>query len=406
MLKNPKQNKPAIWAISWMSFCWSFSSLMVFSILPAFLTDVIQVSHTTIGVLEGLAMSAAFLAKIFSGFLSDLFGNRLFFIFLGSTLTTISKGLLAIAMGASSIFAARFLDRFSKGIRSAPSEALLSELTSRRLYGTTYGLRQSLYTLGAVLGAVSAMVLMIQTKNNYQLIFTLAIIPAFIATLFAFYFMIWPPNNDHNKAISPKKYPNLTIWGHWHLVKKLPTNFWKILAIFSFLMMARFSEAFLSLRAKELGCSISMLPMVIIVMDVVHALIAFPCGKISDQTCHKKFLLSGFSVLILANFVVMVSTDLFPFFMGVALAGAHMGITQGLIRTMIANSTPRKLRGTAFSLFYLVTGFSIFCGNTLAGLLADSWGLNYTFLGGALVTIVGCFLLSLEIFLPKAAPQS
>ncbi len=402
MVKPPRQNQAAIWAISWMSFCWSFSSLMVFSILPAYLADVIKVSHTTIGILEGVAMSAAFLAKIFSGFLSDLLGNRLFFIFVGSLLTTLSKGLLSLAVGASSIFTARFLDRFSKGIRSAPSEALLSELASKKFFGTTYGLRQSLYTLGAVLGALCSMVLMIQTNNHYKLIFTLSIIPAAIATVLALYFMVSPQKEMPQRTSTPRRHLPLSLHGHWQLMGKLPLRFWKILGIFSLLMMARFSEAFLSLRAKELGCTVSLLPMVIIIMDIVHALIAFPSGKISDQTCHKRFLLGGFVVLIVANFVVMVSNSLLPFFVGVALAGAHMGITQGLIRTMIAESTPPTLRGTAFSFFYLVTGLSILFGNSLAGLLADTWGLDYTFLGGALITTGGCSLLALEIYFPKA----
>ena len=386
------QDSKALWLVSWMSFAWSCSTLMIFAILPAFLIDELGVSHLHLGLMEGVAVGASFASKVFAGVASDLTKNRKTLIVYGSFFSACAKIFFAFAPGLYWVFSARFLDRVSKGFRSAPTDALIADLSGKRFYGHVYGIRQGMYTLGAVFGAALAMLIMHFSNNNYRLVFTLSGVPAFLAVILACYLRNPQQEKTHTRKTSYLKkgwFRSLIV--HFPSLKRLPRFYWFTLAIVAILMMARFSEAFLTLKVKELGCPISCLPLVIVLMDIVHAAVAVFCGKLTDRFSAAQLLLFGLSWFVFTHLLVMLADNLLFAYLGLVAVGVHMGMTQGLLRVLIAQATPKNLRGTGFSLFYLVSGCSILIGNSLAGYLSQSFGLSYAFLGGASLSLAAAF---------------
>ncbi|WP_052046306.1 MFS transporter [Candidatus Paracaedibacter symbiosus] len=372
--------KSGLWGISWMSFFWSASSLMVVALLPTFLTEELGASHTKMGIIEGVAIFIAFLSKVFSGVLSDIFRTRKPLIAVGSLFTILVKLIFATASSIGWIFVARSLDRLSKGIRSSPTDALIADLSSKVERGKSYGLRQSLYTMGAVVGSFTAIVLMYVSDHNYRLVFLLSAIPATIALAILFKVVKQPTIQNELK-------PKNTTW-QFSDIQFLPPKFWKFLFISFILMLARFSEAFITLRAKSVGWTITLLPILLIAMELVHAAVAYPMGKLSDRYSKKSLLLNGIITLMITNMVFLQFNSILGVLAGALLAGLHMGMTQGLLSTLVAESTPAELRGTAFALYYLSSGTAVLIGNTLAGHLSDSIGTRGPFYGGLIFTSI------------------
>lgn len=393
---SPETIKSGLWGISWMSFFWSASSLMVFALLPTFLTEELGASHTKLGVIEGVAIFIAFLSKFLSGVLSDIFRTRKPLIAIGSFFTIIVKVIFALATSISWIFVARSIDRLSKGIRSSPTDALIADLSPKSERGKSYGLRQSMYTMGAVVGSFSAATLMYFGSNNYRLIFMLSAIPATVAFIILLTIVKQP-------AIQNELKPKNSSW-QVSDVKLLPASFWKLLFISFILMLARFSEAFIILRAKSVGWLIPLLPVLLIAMELVHAAAAYPMGKLSDRYTKKSLLLKGIMVLVITNFVFIQFSSVVGVLVAAMLAGLHMGMTQGLLSTLVAESTPAELRGTAFALYYLSSGTAVLIGNSLAGHLSDTFGTMGPFMGGIIFTSIASIFLFFMIREAKVTP--
>lgn len=390
-------NAATLKSVAWMSFLWSLSSLMVFSVLPAFLVDELKMGHAHIGVLEGIAISSSFISKFLSGFLSDVLKERKPLIMVGTILSAATKPLFAICNGTGMMFGIRFTDRLSKGIRSAPTDALIADLSESNDYASNFGLRQSLYTFGAVAGALIAMIIMLLSGNNYRLVFALSFIPALLA-IAVLWFLVKPDPRTHPCATRQFQFKDMKL----SYLKGLPPTFWWLMVSFFFLMLARFSEAFLTLKAKEVGWIISLLPLLIIVMDLVHAGIAWPSGKYADRISRKNMLIIGLWLTIAAQLILAYVTSVPGVLIGIIVQGLHMGTTQGLLKAMIAQSTPAHLRGTAFSLFFMISGFAIFLSNTIAGNLSHSFGLYATFLCGAFFTSLSLAVIYLASVRQKA----
>lgn len=371
-------------AVAIMSFCWSTSSLMVFSVLPAFLVDELGTSHVKIGLMEGVAVFLAFAAKVVTGICSDLWRVRKPFILLGTVFTVLTKGFFFFANSIYFIFAARFFDRIAKGVRSAPTDALLADLGNQRTYGSVYGIRQALYTFGGVCGALAATLCMFSSNNSYRLVFLVAIIPAAISLWICIYFVAGPELPEH-------KHGQSSLWVLKD-IRFLPTEFWLLMVVTTFLMLARFSEAFLSLRAKELAWPVFLLPVLIIVMDLVHAAVALLVGRSEDKFPKRSLLLVGLAFFVLADFILAIAYNNLLVVAGFVCIGVHMGITQGLLRALVARSTPAYLRGTAFAIFYMVSGLGVLIGNGLAGYCADKFGLYSVFICGGILSFVALFL--------------
>ena len=363
-----------IWVLGFVSLLMDVSSEMIHSLLPVFMVTVVGASALTIGLIEGVAEATALIVKVFSGALSDWWGRRKPLAVFGYGLGAISKPLFAIATGAGTVLAARFIDRVGKGIRGAPRDALIADLTPAEVRGAAFGLRQSLDTVGAFVGPLLAIGLMIAWANDFRAVFWVAAIPGFLAVALLLAGVREPARAAGAPRINPVALASL---------RRLSGAYWWVVAIGAAFTLARFSEAFLVLRALEGGVPIALTPLVLIAMNVVYAASAYPFGWLSDRVRHGRLLVLGIALLIAANLVLAYSNHWAWVWLGVSLWGLHMGATQGLLATMVAATAPADLRGTAYGFFNLLSGGALLAASLIAGLLWDQLGAPYTFLAGA-----------------------
>lgn len=363
-----------IWVLGFVSMLMDISSEMIHSLLPLFMVTTLGASAFTVGLIEGLAESAALIVKVFSGTLSDYLGRRKGLAIFGYALGALTKPLFAMAPGIGIVLTARLLDRIGKGIRGAPRDALVADIAPPHLRGAAFGLRQSIDTVGAFLGPLLAVGLMLLWANDFRAVFWVAVIPGLMAVALLFFGLREPEHNQTKKRTNPIRRENL---------KRLGGSYWWVVGIGAIFTLARFSEAFLVLRAQQSGVPIALVPLVMVAMNVIYALSAYPFGKLSDRVSHTKLLALGLVVLIAAD-VMLATSDHWSFVLtGVALWGIHMGITQGLLATMVANAAPVDLRGTAYGFFNLMSGLALLVASGIAGLLWDRLGASFTFYAGA-----------------------
>jgi MFS family permease len=356
---------------------------MIFSLLPLFVTEVLGASKTTLGLIEGAAIFAAFAFKVFAGVLSDYWRNRKRLIVWGTWLGLCAKPLFVLATGSMWVMAARALDRVSKGVRSSPTDALIADLAQDSQRASSYGLRQMLYVLGAVVGVGVAALVMWLSGDQYRLVFALALLPNALALVLLYRYVPEPATLGHS---GPQ-------W-HWRDLGQLPPAFWQFLAVVFVLMLARFSEAFLVLKAKDIGWASRYVPLLLIPMDLVHALVAYPFGRLGDRYKRQRLLFQSLWVFLAADVVFVTQHNVPGLVLGFLLMGLHMGMSQGLLSTLVAQVTPGHLRGTAFAVYYLTCGTAVLLGNTLAGQLADRLGIVAPFVGGTLWVLLSLLLLS------------
>lgn len=372
--RSLKQMPISIWVLGLVSLFMDISSEMIHSLLPLFLVGTLGASTITVGLIEGLAESTALIVKVFSGVISDYIGKRKLLAVAGYGLAALTKPLFAIAPSVSTVLAARLLDRVGKGIRGAPRDALVADLAPPHMRGAAFGLRQSLDTLGALLGPLLAMSLMLLWGNNFRAVFWTAVIPGTLAVALL---VIGVPETKHQftqKRTNPISKNNL---------KRLNSSYWWVVGIGSFLSLARFSGAFLLLRAQQGGIPIAYVPLVMACMNMVFSGSAYPFGKLSDRMKHSNLLILGLIVLIAADIVLASNVSWVAIFTGVSLWGLHMGMTQGLLSAMIAHTSPADLRGTAYGFFNLISGVSALIASLAAGFLWENLGASFTFYTGA-----------------------
>jgi MFS family permease len=383
----------SIWMLGFVSLFMDVSSELIHSLLPVFMVSSLGASMLIVGIVEGVAEATALIVKVFSGTVSDYLGRRKHLAVLGYGLGAISKPLFALALTVEWVFVARFMDRIGKGIRGAPRDALIADLTPPTIRGAAYGLRQSLDTVGAFLGPLLAVGLMLAWSNDFRTVFWFALLPAVLAVLLLVFGVQEPePPRDRRRLESPVR---------WETLGELGQAYWWVVAVGSVFTLARFSEAFLILRAQQLGLPDAFAPLVLVVMNLLFAASAYPIGKLSDRTSHRTLLIAGLAVLIAADLVLAQAAALGAVGVGVALWGLHMGITQGLLATMVSHAAPAHLRGTAFGLFNLASGIAMLAASVLAGLLWDRVGAATTFYCGA-----GFSLLALVMLGARGAPPA
>ena len=363
----------AVWALGFVSMLMDISSELVHSLLPVFMVTVLGASALTVGLIEGAAEATALIVKVFSGTLSDYFGRRKPLTVLGYGMAAVAKPLFALATTAGLVLAARLFDRIGKGIRGAPRDALIADITPPAVRGAAFGLRQALDTVGAFVGPLLAIGLMVLWANDFRAVFWVAVIPAVLSVALLLFGVQEPAAPASKRGVNPLTRENL---------RRLSRRYWWVVAIGAVFTLARFSEAFLILRAQQGGLPIALAPLVLVVMNVVYALAAYPFGKLSDRSRHAPLLGAGLLVLLLADGVLAYSNHWTWVGAGVALWGLHMAMTQGLLAAMVANAAPAELRGTAFGLFNLVSGVAMLVASGLAGLLWDQLGASFTFLAG------------------------
>jgi MFS family permease len=375
-----------VWALGFVSLLMDVSSEIVHSLLPLFLTTTLGVSVALVGLVDGLAESTAAIVKIFSGFLSDRLGRRKPLILLGYGMAAASKPLFPLAGGFGLVLGARLADRIGKGLRGAPRDALVADVTAESIRGRAYGLRQALDTTGAFLGPLLAIAFMSLFAGDMRAVFWVAVIPASLAVLLV---VIGVEDRaqaaDTNKARAPIRFQDIAL---------LDRSFWSVVVIGVMFTLARFSEAFLILEANSEGLPLVFAPLVLVVLNIVYALGAYPAGALSDHYRSGRLLLLGLVTLIAADLTLAFSPGIVATFVGIALWGAHMALTQGLFSKLVAEHAPARLRGSAFGLFNLFTGIAMFFASVIAGLLWDFFGPAATFLiGGGFAFATGAMML-------------
>lgn len=377
---SPLRQLPAsIWVLGFVSLLMDVSSEMIHSLLPLFMVGTLGVSVVVVGLIEGLAEATALTVKVFSGVISDYFGKRKALAVIGYALGALTKPLFALASGAGLIFSARMLDRVGKGIRGAPRDALVADIAPPELRGAAFGLRQSLDTVGAFLGPLIAVALMLLWANNFRAVFAVAIIPSVLAVVLLLFGVHDPDARATKPRVNPISRANL---------KRLSASYWWVVGVGAMFTLARFSEAFLVLRAEQTGVAVALVPLVMVVMNLVYSASAYPFGQLSDRMPHLRLLMWGLAVLVLADAVLALSTHWAGMLAGVALWGVHMGMTQGLLAAMVADVAPADLRGTAYGFFNLLSGIALLMASVVAGVLWQSFGATATFGAGAVFSLL------------------
>ncbi len=377
-----------IWALGVVSMFMDISSELIHSLLPVFMGTVLGASMATIGLVEGVAEATASVTKVFSGVVSDWLGKRKMLAVLGYGLAAVTKPLFPLAHSIGWVFTARFIDRLGKGIRGAPRDALVAEIAPEELRGAAYGLRQSIDSVGAFVGPLLALVLMAWFGNDIRKVLWVAVVPAFISVAVLVLGVREPAHPPRNSgARNPLARANIT---------RLPLRYWLIVLLGAVFTLARFSEAFLVLRAQEVGLGLGYVPLVLIAMNVVYTASAYPAGAAADRLNQRTLLNVGLVILIAADFVLAAAASPASALVGASLWGLHMGLTQGLLAKLVADAAPGELRGTAFGIFNLVSGGALLLASVLAGALWTAYGPPATFLTGAsfaaiaLLVILAC----------------
>ena len=369
-----------VWALGIVSLLMDVSSEMIHALLPLYLVTVLGTSTLTVGIIEGIAEATASIVKIFSGALSDRLGKRKLLAALGYGLAAFTKPIFPLADSVGWLVAARFIDRVGKGIRGAPRDALIADLSPPEVRGASFGLRQTLDTIGAFLGPLLAIGLMLLFANNFTLVFWIAVIPSFLSLAVILLGVSDPDRPAGAKGVrAPLARAELA---------RLGMAYWLVVAVATVFTLARFSEAFLLLRAQSVGLPLALVPAVMVVMNIVYAFAAWPAGALSDRIGRYGVLIGGFAILAVADLVLAFATSTLAVGLGVALWGLHMGLTQGLLASLVADTAPADLRGTAFGMFNLVTGIATLAASIVAGALWDIAGPSATFVAGAIFTIV------------------
>lgn len=387
---RPERIPPGVWALGFVSLLMDVSSEMIHSLLPLFMVTVLGTGALAVGIVEGLAESVALVVKVFSGALSDFLGRRKPLVLFGYSLGALTKPLFAMASSLELVVSARLLDRVGKGLRGAPRDALVADITPPQLRGAAFGLRQSLDTVGAFLGPLLAVALMLLWANDFRAVFWVAVVPGLLAVGLLHFGVQEPAQIQIHTRNNPVSLDNLA---------RLERAYWWVVGIGAVFTLARFSEAFLVLRAQQGGMPLAFVPLVMVAMNAVYACSAYPFGKLADRAGHRMLLILGLLVLIAADMELAWASDWTGVIVGVGLWGLHMGMTQGLLAAMVADHAPVDLRGTAYGFFNLACGIAMLIASVLAGLLWDQAGSSVTFYAGAMfcgVTIVGIALFAVD----------
>lgn len=373
--RSPRALPRTVVVLGMVSLLMDISSEMIHALLPLFLVTVVGASALSIGLIEGIAEATAAFVKIYSGAISDWVGRRKPLLLLGYGLSTACKPLFALATGIGTVLTARTLDRIGKGMRGAPRDAMIADVTPTHQRGAAYGLRQSLDSVGAVAGPLLAIVLMAASSDNFRLVFWIAVIPALLCVALILFGVKEAPRAQ---AAAPRPFPISR-----REMARLPRVFWHVSVLGAVMTLARFSEAFVLLRAENVGLALTWVPAILVVMNLVYAASAYPLGTLSDRVSRKTMLAAGVALLIAADLILALAYNAWMVAAGAVLWGLHMGATQGLLSAIVADAAPADLRGTAFGAFNLMSGIALLAASIIAGALWTYAGPAMTFYAGA-----------------------
>ena len=368
-----------IWALGFVSMLMDISSEMIHALLPIYMVTVLGTSTLAVGIIEGIAEATASIVKVFSGALSDWLGRRKMLAVLGYGLAAVTKPVFPLAGTLGWLVAARFVDRVGKGIRGAPRDALVADLAPSEIRGAAFGLRQALDTVGAFTGPLIAIAAMWLFADDFKLVFWIAVLPAFLSVAV----LILAVKEPSERKSRPARLPL-----HPDELRRLGGQYWWVVTVGAVLTLARFSEAFLLLRAQQLALPLYLVPVVLVLMSIAYSLSSYPAGVLADRIGGRRVLAIGVGLLVVADLVLAFATNLALVAVGVVLWGLHMGFSQGLLAALVAETAAVDLRGTAFGMFNLITGLALLAASVLAGALWDLAGAQATFLAGGLFSLV------------------
>lgn len=371
--RNLRSVPRGVWALGLVSLFMDVSSEMVHALLPAFLVGTLGASVAVLGLIEGVAEASASITKIFSGWLSDRLGQRKLLAVIGYGLAALTKPVFPLAATPLAVAGARFTDRIGKGIRGAPRDALVADIAPPAIRGLAFGVRQGLDTVGGFLGPLLAIGLMLALAGDIRAVLAWAVVPALISVALLVFGV---------EDVRPAKSGRGQAPVRWSEVRGLGPPFWAVVAVGMVFTLARFSEAFLILRAQQVGLPVALAPLVMVLMNLVYSLTAVPAGSLSDRVDRRLLLLAGLGVLGAADATLAFLGNVPGVFAGVALWGLHMGLTQGVLAALVADAAPERLRGTAFGLFNLASGVALLAASAIAGALWTLKGTPTTFLAG------------------------
>jgi MFS family permease len=368
-----------VWALGVVSLCMDLSSELIHSLLPLYMSIGLGASTMTIGVVEGVAEGLALIVKVFSGVWSDVVRKRKALVVIGYGMAALTKFIFPLAPTLGWVVTARFADRIGKGIRGAPRDALIADITPSDVRGASFGLRQALDTVGGIGGPLLALAAMFYFADNFRATFWVAVVPAVVCVVVLVFAVQEPAKVGGDGEQAPLRLSD---------AKRFPARYWIVVGIAAVFTLARFSEAFLVLRAQNVGLRVALVPWVMVIMSVVYAIVAYPVGAAADRGYGAKLLWSGLVALIAADLVLASAAAPVAVFAGAALWGLHMGLTQGLLAALVAAAAPADLRGSAFGVFNLASGVALLIASALAGWLWDAYGPRFTFYAGAVFTAV------------------
>lgn len=377
-IRTWKSLPSSIWALGIVSLFMDVSSEMIHGLLPILVTGTLGLSAALLGWIEGVAEATAAIVKLFSGALSDRVGRRKPLMLFGYGLAAVTKPLFPLAATATTAFAARIIDRVGKGIRGAPRDAYVADVTEPAQRGAAYGLRQSLDTIGAFAGPLIAIGCMLAWRDDLQRVLWVAVLPAFIALAIL---AVWVREPEH-VAVPAGKRPNPLAWREW---KRFPAPYWKLLAVAALFTLMRFSEAFLVLRVQATGLDAAYAPAALVVMSGTYMLSAWPAGALSDRLPRLALLVAGCAVMIAADLLLALGGSTLLVALGIATWGLHMGLTEGVLAALVADFAPEDMRGSAFGALNLVRGIFVLVASVVAGALWSGGGPHATFLAGAAI---------------------
>ncbi len=397
-MNDHSQLPRSIWALGFVSLFMDISSEMIHAVLPMFLVTALGASTLSVGLIEGVGEATAAFTKLFSGWISDRIGQRKLLTLLGYGLGAASKPLFAVSASVPSVLLARFTDRVGKGVRGAPRDALVGDLAPAGMAGRAYGLRQSLDTVGAFAGPLLAIGLMALLHDRFRMVFWLALIPGACAVAILAV-AVQEPKRTASETPRPLPFS-------WQSLHRLDRAFWVVVVVAGLLTLARFSEAFLILDARHAGLALSLAPVVLVAMNLVYALSAYPVGALADRLGKRGLLITGFGVLVIADMVLALPGGPGLSLLGASLWGLHMGMTQGLLAALVTETAPAQVRGAAFGLFHLMTGVGVLGASILAGVLWAWVGPAATFLTGAGLTVLALLVCVAQMKQPPLSNPS
>jgi MFS family permease len=378
------------------SFFMDISSEMIYPLVPLFLANVLGVNKSVIGLIEGIAEATASLLKVFSGWFSDRINNRKWLMAGGYGISTLSRPLIAIASGWLLILFSRFVDRLGKGIRTAPRDAIIAESADKNNLARAFSFHRAMDTMGAVVGPAIALLLLGYFDNNYRLVFWVSMVPGVLAVLMIILFIREKKRDTSTLAARPR----LTL-RHFD---------WKVrffILIATLFALGNSSDAFLILRAQQVGIATALVPAVYLTFNLVYSLAAVPAGIAADRFGRKRIILLGFLLFsgLYYGFGAMETPG--TIWLLFILYGLFMGLTEGIQKAFLATIIPTEFKATAFGAYATFVGLAAFPASLIAGWLWDHVSPAATFYYGSATAGLAALLFAVLMFvMGRTVPKS